>query len=228
QPFAPETATSFEAGLKGDFADGLMRLNAAAYYVDYKDIQRSIIVPGSEGGSVVTVLTNAAKAEISGFEVETWLTPSDNLSFFATVGYLDFKYKDFESFAQDGATIVDRSDEGVPLPEVQFSLSARYDAAMGGSDFGIQVDYLWTDEFSTDPTSARQDAVTKDTVGRLNARLDWLFANDFTLSLWGKNLTDKEFIATTTDFTGNLGPTISVVGRPRSFGLTLSKTFGNE
>ncbi len=228
QPFKPETATSYEAGLKGDFADGLMRLNAAAYYVDYKDIQRSIIVPGSEGGSVVTVLTNAAKAEISGFEAEAWLTPSESLSFFATVGHLDFKYKDFESFAQDGVTVVDRSDEGVPLPDWQFSLSARYDTEIGDNDLGIQVDYLWTEKFSTDPTSARQDAVTRDTGGLLNARVDWLFGDDFKLSLWGKNLTDEEFIATTTDFTGNLGPTISVVGRPRSFGLTLSKMFGNE
>ena len=228
QPFAPETATSFEAGLKGDFADGLMRLNAAAYYVDYKDIQRSIIVPGSAEGAVVTVLTNAAKAEISGFEAEAWLTPSDNLSFFATVGYLDFKYKDFESFAQDGVTIVDRSDEGVPLPDWQFSLSGRYDAAIAGNELSIQVDYQWTEKFSTDPTSARQDAVIRDTGGRLNARADWLFGNDLTLSVWGKNLTDEEFIATTTDFTGNLGYTSAVIGRPRSFGLTLSKTFGNE
>ena len=226
--FRPETATSYEAGLKGDFADGLMRLNAAAYYVDYKDIQRTIIVPGSAEGAVVTVLTNAAKAEISGFEAEAWLTPSDNLSFFATVGHLDFEYKEFESFAQDGVTIVDRSDEGVPLPDWQFSLSARYDAAIGDNDLGIQVDYLWAEKFSTDSTSARQDAVTRDAGGRLNARVDWLFGNDFTLSLWGKNLTDEKFIATTTDFTGNLGPTISVVGRPRSFGLTLNKTFGNE
>ena len=228
QPFRPETATSYEAGLKGDFADGLMRLNAAAYYVDYEDIQRTIIVPGSESGSVVTVLTNAAKAEISGFEAEAWLNPSETLSFFATVGYLDFKYEDFESFAQDGVTIVDRSDEGVPLPDWQFSLSARYDAAIGANELGIQVDYLWTEKFSTDSTSARQDAVTRDAGGRLNARADWLFGNDFTLSLWGKNLTDEEFIAASTDFTGNLGPTITVVGRPRSFGLTLSKTFGNE
>ena len=227
-PFAPETATSYEAGLKGDFADGLMRLNAAAYYVDYKDIQRSIIVPGSEGGSVVTVLTNAAKAEITGFEAEAWLTPSDNLSFFATVGYLDFKYKDFQSIGQDGVSIIDRSDEPIPLPDWQYSLSARYDASIAGNELGIQVDYVWTDEFSTDPLSPVQEAVRRDDLGRLNARVDWMFANDFTLSLWAKNITDEEFIVTTTDILRELGTLVSVSGRPRSFGLTVSKTFGNE
>lgn len=228
QPFAPETATSYEVGLKGDFADGLMRLNVAGYYVDYEDIQRTIIVPGSAEAAVVTVLTNAAEAEITGFEAEAWLTPNDNLSFFATVGYLDFKYNDFESIGSDGVTIIDRSDEPIAMPDWQYSLSARYDAGIAGNELGIQVDYVWTDRFSTDPLSPVQEAVTRDDLGRLNARIDWQFANDFTLSLWGKNLTDEEFFAATTDILAELGTVVSVSGRPRSFGLTLSKTFGNE
>ena len=229
QPFAPETATSYEVGLKGDFADGLMRVNLAGYYVDYEDIQRGIIVPASAGGgSVVTVMANAAEAEISGFEVEAWLTPNDNLSFFATVGYLDFEYNEFESFGSDGATIIDRSDEPITMPDLQYSLSARYDALIAGNELGIQVDYVWTDEFTTDALSPVQEAVTRDDLGRLNARVDWAFANDFTLSFWAKNITDEEFFVTATDILAELGTVVSVSGRPRSFGLTLSKTFGNE
>lgn len=229
QPFAPETATSYEIGLKGDLADGLMRLNAAAYYVDYEDIQRSIIVPGVAGeGAVVTVLANAAEAEISGFEAEAWLTPSDNLSLFATVGYIDFEYGEFDSIGSDGVTVIDRSDEPVTLPDFQYSLSVRYDTLIAGNELGIQVDYVWTDEFTTDALSPAQEAVTRDELGRLNARIDWQFANDLTLSFWAKNITDEEFFVTTTDILSELGTVVSVSGRPRSYGLTLSKTFGNE
>ena len=229
QPFAPETATSYEVGLKGDFADGLMRLNAAAYYVDYEDIQRSIIVPGVAGeGAVVTVLANAAEAEISGFEVEAWLTPTDNLSFFGTVGYLDFEYGEFNSVGSDGVSIIDRSDEPITLPDLQYSLSARYDALVAGNEIGIQVDYVWTDGFTTNPLSPVQEVVTRDELGRLNARIDWQFRSDLTLSFWAKNITDEEFFVDTTDILAELGTVVSVTGRPRSYGLTLSKTFGNE
>ena len=227
-PYAPETATSYEVGLKGDFADGLVRLNASAYYVDYEEIQRTIIVPLPNQEGVTTVLTNAAEAEISGFEVEAWLAPTDSLSFFATVGYLDFEYGEFESVGSDGVTIIDRSDEPITLPDLQYSLSARYDGSIAGNELGFQVDYVWTDEFTTDPLSPVQEAVTRDDLGRLNARIDWAFANDFTLSLWAKNITDEEFIVSTTDILADLGTVVSVSGRPRSYGLTLSKTFGNE
>ena len=228
QPFAPETATSYEVGIKGDFADSLLRLNAAAFFVDYEDIQQTIIVPGSAAGSVVTVLTNAAEAEIKGFEVEAWLNPTENFSLFATAGFLDFEYKDFSSFAQDGVTLVDRSDEGTTLPDWQVSLSAQYNVPVGDNELGFQLDYFWTDDYNTDPSSTLPDDVSQDAFGRWNARIDYRMPGDLTISAWGKNLTDEEYITTTTDFTGNLGWTISVVGAPRSFGITVNKKFGGE
>ena len=228
EPFAPETATSYEVGLKGDFADGLLRLNLAAYYVDYEDVQRTIVVPGSAQGSVVTVLTNAAEAEISGFEAEAWLNPTEGLTFSATAGYMDFEYVDFDSLGQDGVTLIDRSDESISLPELQISLSTRYETSIGDNDLGLQVDYFWTDEYNTDPTSVLPDAVTQEAFGLWSARIDYRFGNGYTLSAWGKNLADETYITDTTDFTGNLGWTTGVVGPPRSYGITLNKKFGRD
>lgn len=225
--FEPETATTYEVGLKGDLAQAL-RLNAAAYFTDYQDIQRSIIVPGS-GGNVVTILTNAAEADITGFELEAWLYATESLTFFSTVSYLDFEYQDFDALAPDGTTVVDRSDEDIEAPDWKYSISGRYDRNIGNNRLGVQVDYAWQDEVNTSPSSTLPDVVTRDSTGLLNARLEyeWLQRN-LSLALWGKNLTDEEFIVATTDFSGNIGHTISVVGRPRSFGLTLRMDFGDQ
>ncbi len=226
--FEPEVATTYELGLKGDFLDRLLRVNAAAYLTDYEDIQRSIIVPGA-GGNVVTVLTNAAEAEVTGFELEAWLYATESLTLFATAGWIDFEYQEFDSLAQDGVTIIDRSDEDVALPEWEYSLSARYDAAIGRNLLGVQVDYSWRDDVIIDPRSAVPDAVTQDSFGLLNGRIEYDFVGTgLTVALWGKNLTDEEWIATATDFSGNIGHTIGVVGRPRSYGLTVSYDFGDE
>ena len=225
--FEPETATTYEVGLKGDFFDRLARLNAAAYFTDYQDIQRSIIVPGS-GGNVVTILTNAAEAEITGFELEGWLYPTEHLTLFATVGYMDFEYKDFSSLGQDGVTVIDRTGEPISLPGWQYSLSARYDQPIGPNLLGLQVDYSWQDEFNDSPTSVAPDANTIESVGLWNARLEYtLIDAGVTLALWGKNLSDEVYVAHTTDFSGNIGHTVGVISRPRSFGLTARWDLGS-
>jgi iron complex outermembrane receptor protein len=226
--FEPETATTYEVGFKGDFLDALLRLNAAAYFTEYEDIQRSIIVPGS-GGNVVTVLTNAAEAEITGFEAEAWLHPTEFLSFFATVGYMDFEYKDFDSLAADGVTVSDRSGEDSGLPEWQYSISGRFDQPVGNNRLAIQIDYSWRDDVNTNPSSAAPNAVIQDSYGLWNARIEYtLQETGLTFALWGKNLGDEEYIVDTTDFSGNIGHTVSVVGRPRSYGLTMRLLLGNE
>lgn len=228
-PFAPEIATNYELGLKGDYLDSTLRANLALFVTDYEDIQRSIIVPGSASGSVVTVLTNAAEAQIFGAELEFWYSPTDAFSVFATAGYIDFEYQEFESFAQDGVSIVDRSNEDVSLPDLQASFSGRYDTPLSGNfELGVQLDYVWQDDRNLAPTSARSDVTSQEGFGRINARIDLKFGQGYTLSLWGKNLADESFLAGTTDFTGNLGHTIGVIGRPRTYGVTLSADFGDS
>ncbi|MFW6092910.1 MAG: TonB-dependent receptor [Pseudomonadota bacterium] len=226
--FEPETATTYEAGFKGDLINSMLRLNAAAYYTDYEDVQRSIIIPGS-GSNVITVLTNAAKAEIQGFEAEAWLYPTDSLTFFATAGYTDFEYDEFDSLAQDGSTVVDRSDEEIATPEWQASISARYSRPIGSNNFLAQVDYAWQDDIVLAPESTVADEVTQPDYGLWNARLEYqLIEQGLTFALWGKNLSDEEYFVTSTDFSGNIGHTIGVVGKPRSYGLTVSLDFGDE
>lgn len=226
--FEPETATTYELGFKGDLLNSLVRLNASAYFTDYEDIQRSIIVPGA-GGNVVTILTNAAEAEITGFETELWLYPTDGLSIFSTVSYTDFEYKKFDSLAQDGVTVVDRSGEDVGLPEWQYSVAARYELPIGRNLLSAQVDYHWQDDINLTPTSPVPGIVGQDSYGLWNARIAYQFLDrGLTLALWGKNLGDEEYLVTATDFSGNIGHTIGVVGRPRSYGLTLTLDFGDR
>ncbi len=234
QPFAPETATNYELGLKGDYLDSTLHINAAVFLTDYQDIQRSIIVPSSSGESgnnnVVTVLTNAAEADIFGAEIELWYQPSEEFSFFSTFGYIDFEYQDFISLAPDGVSIIDRSDEEVALPDLQASFSARYDRPLTGNRaLGVQLDYVWQDDRNITPISRRPDVTTQESFGRLNARLELEFGERYVLSLWGKNLTDESFLAGGTDFTGNaLAHTIGVIGRPRTYGVTLAVDFGDS
>ncbi|MDE0679138.1 MAG: TonB-dependent receptor [Gammaproteobacteria bacterium] len=83
---APEQVDAFEAGAKGQFMDGRMSLNAAAFYYDYNDMQ--FLTTGANatfsGG-----VGNLDEAEIMGLELELQALLSDSLSLDAGLTFLD-------------------------------------------------------------------------------------------------------------------------------------------
>jgi iron complex outermembrane receptor protein len=95
-PYKPEYVTSYEIGTKNDFiiGDVPVRFNAAAYYSDYKDIQRSLsaLLPS---GSTTNYTVNAAAARIRGAEVTFQVQPTENLTTTLTMAYTEPKYKSF-------------------------------------------------------------------------------------------------------------------------------------
>ena len=68
----PETADSFEAGIKTELLDHRLRFNLTGFYVKYKDLQKQLNVPIVVNGNPnqVTLFVNAASATVKGFIVE--------------------------------------------------------------------------------------------------------------------------------------------------------------
>ncbi|MFN5903972.1 MAG: TonB-dependent receptor, partial [Novosphingobium sp.] len=99
--FSPETVNSYEVGAKADLLDRRVYLAMAAFHMDYTDVQ----IPGSVAcvsGGVPTfcgVVSNAGKARLRGFELETRAklidTDSSSLTFTGSLGYIDAKYKTY-------------------------------------------------------------------------------------------------------------------------------------
>lgn len=90
--FAPEKLTSYEIGYKADLFDRRVRLTAAAYHYDYRNIQFQRVL----SAEATSVVLNAQKARINGAEVEI----SGRLGDFATLtvgaNYNDARYKRFQ------------------------------------------------------------------------------------------------------------------------------------
>ncbi len=90
QPIRPETITSYEVGVKSDFLDDRVRLNAAGFYYQYHDLQIFNLVPAAaNGGLPVNVLTNAPRATIKGLDAELDAKPLPDLTLGLSLGYLD-------------------------------------------------------------------------------------------------------------------------------------------
>jgi iron complex outermembrane recepter protein len=93
--YRPELLTALEAGIKGRFLDNRLRLNAAVFSYDYKDLQISYVAVNPLSNTIGTITTNAAKAKNRGLELEAKLAVSDSGTVNVALGLLNAKYGSF-------------------------------------------------------------------------------------------------------------------------------------
>lgn len=91
--YEPETLTSYEVGVKTRFLDNAVRLNAAAFYYNYNNIQ--LTQTSTICGGPCSVTTNAAKAKVKGLELEGTIQPIKPMLFDFSLAYLDATYDSF-------------------------------------------------------------------------------------------------------------------------------------
>nr|WP_136250555.1 TonB-dependent receptor [Ningiella ruwaisensis] len=108
-----DTLDNYELGMKGDFLDGILRVNATAYYSEITDLQTSRFDPTNISFLVFT--DNVGNAEITGLDADiTWLA-TDNLIVDGAFSILDTELTD-----------VNPELEGIALPvgaELPYSAS---------------------------------------------------------------------------------------------------------
>lgn len=96
-PVTQEKVTAYEAGFKAGFADGAVQLNAAGFYMDYRDKQVKGKLFDFVFGTLDT-LVNVPKSRIYGFEADVTVRPTDGLTISGAVTYLDSKIQDYFGF----------------------------------------------------------------------------------------------------------------------------------
>ena len=243
-PFGPETVTEYEIGMKGDFLDNRLRVNAALFSntVEGKQLSTIFVVPGTT--TSFTLLQNAAEVENKGFELDITVLPLEGLELRLGYSYVDPSYTDFKTLdpAQLPAEVyLDRSYERqVFVIEEEFSIQATYTTQIDLGELALNVNYRWNEDYANNavtpepglPVSADLASVIEGTTagvgdGFLGASATLSMGNGLTLSLWGKNLLEVEdfphslYIGAPFDYNSR------TVYEPRTFGLTANYSFGN-
>jgi iron complex outermembrane receptor protein len=227
-PFDPEKVDTYEAGIKGDFFDGMMRANLAAFYTEYEDMQLAQIYFTEDAmGTIVqgNTILNAATSTIQGLELEmTFLPPVPGLTIGATLGYLDAEFDEFEAFDPNIGSFVDYSGNDLQnTPEFTGSLSATYEFPLADGEARARVEYQYSDEkyLTSFDNSPRTLIQSTDLV---NATLDWSPDNgNWTIGLWARNLTDERYLASVFEARGTLA--IANYAPPREWGASVKFEF---
>jgi iron complex outermembrane receptor protein len=225
--FDPEEADSYEIGMKSDLLDNSLRLNLAAFYVEYTDLQLDSVIPveGSEIGQE-SVITNAGEVTSWGIEMDMLWLVTERLTIDATLGYLDSEYDKFDCDLDRDPTNGNEDCSVLDVkrtPEVTASLGATYSLPLGGlGGMELNANATYTDEFYNDIFNS--EASIHEDVTLLNASISYITEDEkIRLSLFGRNLTDEEYQ------TSGLGVanlwSFSVYGAPMTYGVEAELRF---
>ncbi len=191
-PFNPEIVDSFEVGVKSTLMNSRLRLNAAAFFNDYQDMQ--VTVQRAVGTTdFASQVINAGQSEMRGFEVEALAALTDRLSLSAVVGYIDAEFVELETFNPATGTIIDVADLWVisNTPEWSSNLALSYVADIGGWQSRWAVDASYRGETHIFELPSRLD---QSSYSLVNANIVLTSPDQhWTVGLHVKNLTDKEY-----------------------------------
>lgn len=229
-PFAPETALNYEVGLKSEFFEHKLRVNIAAYYTDYKDIQRSVLVQTATGG-VATFIANAAAGKVYGGEVEAQALVYKGLRLGTSLGVIQAHYDSYEDL------LGNHVNEPFPFtPEFQYSLTADYSHMLPLGTANLHMDWGWqsrvtfptgfTNGGTTSPNFPT-DTIAQGSYGLLNAKLSWLFEQQhLELALYGRNITNRLYRISAIDLVdAGLGFNSADYGPPVTYGGQVTYKF---
>ncbi|APE29039.1 TonB-dependent receptor [Aurantiacibacter gangjinensis] len=199
--FAPETVDSYEIGYKGDLLDGALYIALAGFYADYTDVQ----IPGSVAcnvGGIATfcgVVSNAGAAEFMGVELETSARIAEDLSgmgdelrFTGALGWIDADYTEFVTNIGGVPTDVSDFREVQNTPEWSGAATLGYTTPMGGGD--LYLGSTLSFRSATTQFEIPNPFLDQGSYALLDASIVYNDDAGWSLGLYGRNLTDHEYI----------------------------------
>jgi len=226
--YKPERVRDVEIGFKKDWSLGAARgrSNVALYRSVYTDAQA--LTTALVAGTVQGVTANAARAMISGVELENLLRPWPWAELNLTYSYMDARYNRY--ITPLGNDLTDTPYPNAPRHKVaagaRFRLpvtpSSKGDIWVGGT-YTYQSD-VYVGIGDNGPGSPGN---TQPGYGLVNLRADWydVMGSRFDVSLFVTNAANKAYQVTTLDLFNTLGYTAATFGEPRMFGVTARYSF---
>lgn len=225
-PFRPEHLCAYELGVKSEWFEHHLMINADAYLSDYRDLQLSEFLPppAGDGG---TIVVNTGHARITGFEVDMQARPLPGLAVDASLSYLNYQTLSLGAAAGQvgGPTLTTRPPY---IPRWKGSIGPQYTVQLGSAgSASARIDWSYQSLVYFD--LANTPAGSQGGYGMLNARVQWDdSAGKWSAALEVRNATDKLYYSFKTPGLNSDGSVFNVSGTPglpRTEFVTLTRKF---
>ena len=235
----PEYVEHYELGLKTKPFKGAI-LNVTAFNTDIKDYQTNVQSP--QLGVNRGYLANAEKVKVKGLEIDGTYNLERFLTLNAALAYLDGKYVTFTNaplpLEETGHTelingvatqVAFKDASGGRLPGIsKWNVSGGAEFSTPGNlatkpgRYFIAGDASYRSTYSSNPTPS--SVLNVQGYSLLNARLGFK-SDKFSVFVWSRNLTNKNYYEQLQAAAGNSGLYAGVLGDPRTYGATFRYSF---
>lgn len=221
---SPEDAQTIEFGAK--YSADWGTLNAAIFDQSIEGFQSNAFL------GTGFALTNAGKQSTKGVELDLMVRASEALTIALSATYLDPIYDDFTGAQLNGqpADFTGLTPAGVH--ELSLSAVATYNFNISGMDGFIQADYQYDSavdingggDLSNNNIALGSRGFREREVRMINASFG-LTRGDWDLRIWGRNLTNDEWLITWFPAVAQTGSLTGYPNQPRTYGATLRRNF---
>ncbi|PCI54279.1 MAG: TonB-dependent receptor [Alphaproteobacteria bacterium] len=212
-----DTLWSYEVGVKSTLAEGRAQVNAAAYWIDWNNLQQSFVL---DCGFGTTLNTGGARSR--GFEIEASLAVTENLVVDAAVGYTD------AVVTSQGEINTPISQPGTPIQHVPtwtLSTSAEYSFTFSDDIEGLlRLDYSYIGDsvsYTNNGPGSTAVSAQRESLSLLNLRATAIWEN-WEISVFGNNLFND-----ISSYGDNRSLALETPGRPR-ISQNRTRTIGIE
>jgi iron complex outermembrane receptor protein len=214
---------NYELGMKSEWLDNRLRLNASIFHMDYQDKQEEQSVFTGVGTGQQTLVVNAGKATINGLEIDFEWLASDVFTLQGNLGFLNAKFDELI----DPSTETDLSDLKLRrAPDFTSTLAPILTFPMQNGQLTARAAWHYVDEMELTFLNSPQGQVPGHST--FDASLTYTI-NNLGISLWGLNLSNDDSwtqsydVGASVNFAGLW--TYTAVRPPRTYGVTLNYNF---
>jgi iron complex outermembrane receptor protein len=182
--FDAQVADTYEVGVKSIYGGGRFATSVSVYYTDFDNAYFFFFDPGTSTQNLGTV----PNVEYIGFELEGKASITESLT-----GYYGFGYTDGE--IQDAADPADEGNQAPLVTEYTVNLGGEWripvDFFGANTETFVRVDYQRLGDTWWDPGNLSK----RSPVDLVDMRIGLEAVDDWSFTLWAKNLFDEEYNA---------------------------------
>jgi len=217
--FGPDSLWNYEVGVKSILLDGKVKLNVAAFYIDWTDIQlrRTTFLPND---TAVVHVDNAGDAVSKGLEAEVTYIASDALQLGTSFTYNEATLES----VLDGVDLTPGSE--LPgTPEFSMANHLQYTSENLPSDMAgyIRLSHRYVGEMVS--SIENSDDLYSDSYNTFDLRAGLLLSN-YEVALYVENLANNDAVTSRYDLDVDSWTTFRAYRlKPRTFGLNFRIDF---
>lgn len=212
-PVKPQSMIGYTAGMKNRFFDSRLTFNFEGYLYNYKD--QIIQAPNLATGT--TILINAQKSRIYGFQLDSAFQATDTTQLRANLGYLNATFRKFNYVS--GGTLLDFKGYTLPFaPKFTVNLGATQTVHLGEKgSIEARVDSYLTNSywFTYDNIPTFKQHHYSKTDASITYRPP---SERWEIGIWAKNLENKATAASSGTSPGRSYPGVVYLEPPRTYG----------